>query len=145
MPRVFTILTVLAVVGVLALTLPQPTQAASPGKMIQATITDLEAIHASSHNGYIGPGMAIVVQTENGERLRVLLGPTYWVDYQPVKIAVGEVIGLKGKRAANGSDFLVESIVKTLPTGETLVANFRDASGNPLWNKPSGKKEKTKQ
>lgn len=75
-----------------------------------------------------GEGVHLVVDM-GSERLTVMLGPAFYVDAQPVKLAKGDQVEVKGARVERGGPAIVAQEVRR--GGEVLA--LRDASGVPLW------------
>jgi hypothetical protein len=126
----------LALLFALSLALPCLAQAADDGfdpakvQSIGATLTAINTIPATASNGYVGPGLRLAVQSA-GETLDVPLGPKWFLDRQPVKLAVGDQITLRGMRPNEKRPlFLVCEIQK-----EKAVAVYRDREGNLYWKK----------
>lgn len=108
----------------------QPGDGFDPAKVqsIGATVTAIKTIPAQGRNGYVGPGLTLVVQSA-GETLDVPLGPKFFLNQQPVKLAVGDQITLRGMRPNEKRPlFLVSEIQK-----EKAVAVYRDREGNLYW------------
>ncbi len=83
-----------------------------------------------------GPVQAVtlVLQTTDGD-LTVLLGPSWYLDQQSVKLAKGDVVEVAGSRVVfDGKPMIVAQIVKR--AGDTIT--LRDATGQPAWAGPSG-------
>ena len=112
----------------------QPGDGFDPAKQetIIASVRAINYIEASSRNGYLGKGVELIVE-EHGQELSVPLGPRYFLDLQPVKLAVGDQVQITGMRSpAAGSRpvFLASQIKK-----DKLVTVFRDSKGIPRWRK----------
>jgi len=77
-----------------------------------------------------GRGVHLVLRTAPAETLAVHLGPAWYVDRQPVKIAAGDRIEVDGSRVTiDGTPVLIAA--RVTKGGETLV--LRDDRGVPAW------------
>lgn len=75
-------------------------------------------------------GVHLVVKTADGE-LVVHLGPDFYVDAQPVKLAAGDAVTVKGSRITfDGKPTL---LAVTVTKGGTTIT-FRDDLGRPAWS-----------
>jgi len=106
---------------------------------LEATVSALKEVAPSSHNGYIGPGLNMMVSCGQ-ESLYVPLGPKYVLERQPVRLAVGDKILLTGMRPNPEEPVLLVSEIRK---GEA-VATFRDAQGNLSWKTPRAEEAKAK-
>lgn len=119
---------------------PKPEDGFDPAKVetIGVTITDIKIIPAKSSNGYIGPGLSLAVDWR-GQSLEVPLGPKWFLDRQPVKLAVGDQVELRGMHSGQARPtFLVAEIKK-----EKAVAVYRDRDGFLYWRKAQPVEKKT--
>lgn len=64
------------------------------------------------------------------ETLPVQLGPARYVDAQPVRLAVGDVVTVRGSRVTNNER---PAIVAISVTKGDATLSLRDDSGAPLW------------
>lgn len=92
---------------------------------IQGRIAAIERVD----RGHRHQGVHLAVTT-GSETLPVLLGPDFYVDAQPVKLAAGDEIEVKGSRLTlRGRAAILAQEVRR--GGEVLA--LRDANGVPLW------------
>lgn len=93
---------------------------------VAGTVAALERF--SSGKG-MSAGVRLRLQTET-EILAVLLGPAWYVDAQPLKLAVGDRLTITGCRstAAGPTLFIAREIKKG-----SQVLRLRQADGQPLW------------
>ncbi len=98
-----------------------------------ATVTTVSGTVVSENRvdrGMGHEGVHVVVRTADGE-LVVHLGPDFYVDAQPVKVAVGDAVTVKGSRITfEGKPTL---LAVTLTKGGTTLT-FRDDLGRPAWS-----------
>ena len=98
---------------------------------VGGTVKEITIIPPGSKSGFIGPGLRLTVQRGSGETLYVPLGPKWYTDQQPLRLAVGDVITLVGMRPdLEKPIFLVQEIRK-----EEQAAPYRDREGIPYWQK----------
>lgn len=110
-----------------------PGRGAGPGRhaftqgattQVQAEILDVERVARGAHQGV---HLAVAV---GAERLDVLLGPDFYVDAQPLKLAKGDRIEVKGARTTyDGRSAIVAQEVRR---GDQVLT-LRDANGLPAW------------
>ena len=97
---------------------------------VQGRIVDVQRIDRG--RGHQGVHLALAVGSET---LPVLLGPSFYVDGQSLKLAPGDMVEVKGSRVTfSGKPALVAQEVRC--GGEVLA--LRDASGVPLWRGQGG-------
>jgi len=82
-------------------------------------------------------GVMLVVETEL-EKIEVHLGPTSFVDAQPVELQQGDRIDVTGSWISIGMPGREEPYLvaeKVIRAGQVL--RLREESGRPLWRKPA--------
>ncbi len=91
---------------------------------IQGQVLDVQRIVRGRREG-----VHLVVAT-GSEQLGVLLGPAFYVDAQPLKLAQGDQVEVTGSRTSFGGRPVV--VAQEVRRGGEVLA-LRDASGVPLW------------
>lgn len=66
------------------------------------------------------------------EKLQVVVGPTFYLDQQPVKLAQGDTVEVKGSRTTWGGQPVL--IAQEIRKGDQVLT-LRDADGIPLWSR----------
>lgn len=74
-----------------------------------------------------GVHLTLAVGSEN---LAVMVGPGSWLDQQPVKLAKGDRLEVKGARTAFGGQPVL--VAQEIRKGDQVLT-LRDASGLPAW------------
>lgn len=74
-------------------------------------------------------GVHLQVKTDK-ETITVILGTASYLEQQPVKVAVGDKVEIKGSRVQRPSRTLL--IAAELKKGDQVL-KLRDDQGNPLW------------
>lgn len=88
------------------------------------TVTALQ-----SDAGPRGQGVHLQLQTAQGP-VAVHLGPSWWLEKQAARVAVGDALEITGSRISyDGKPALIAKVVKA-PAGELAL---RDADGAPAW------------
>lgn len=82
-------------------------------------------------HGNRGEGIHLTFQSEN-ETLTVMLGPSFYLDKQTVKIGKDDMISIIGSKM--GNMLLAREVTKD---GQKLV--LRTETGAPLWGRGSGR------
>jgi hypothetical protein len=91
---------------------------------IQAKVVEVQRIARGRHEGI---HLAVAMGSEN---VAVHLGPDFYVDAQPLKLAKGDQIEVKGARTTfDGQPVIIAQEVRR---GDQVLA-LRDANGLPLW------------
>jgi hypothetical protein len=70
----------------------------------------------------------LLVQTADGEKVHVGLGPSFYRESQGFDLQLGEEVRISG--FWEGDEFKAAT-VENLSTGESIV--LRDVSGRPMW------------
>ena len=97
---------------------------------IQGRIADIQRLDRGRRH----QGVHLAV-TSGSEALPVHLGPDFYVDAQPLKLAKGDQIEVKGSRVTfEGQPAIIAQEVRR--GGEVLA--LRDADGLPLWRGQGG-------
>ncbi len=75
----------------------------------------------------------LVVATHGGETIDVLLGPSYFLDKQPVRIGEKDKIEVTGSRitTSGGKPAIIAATVRK---GDAVL-KLREADGTPLWRR----------
>ncbi len=76
----------------------------------------------------------LVVATHGGETIDVLLGPSSFLDKQPVRIGEKDKIEVTGSRITASSDGKPAIIAATVRKGDAVL-KLREADGTPLWRR----------
>lgn len=80
----------------------------------------------------MSPGVAIVLKDEDGDRVRVHLGPRWFVDPEGIGVRKGDEVKIRGAWAeVGGEDVFIASKVKRSEFEEYKVRRTRD--GYPFW------------
>ncbi|HEX9051997.1 MAG TPA: hypothetical protein VF841_15815 [Anaeromyxobacter sp.] len=91
---------------------------------IQGQVVDVQRTARGRHQGV---HLTVAMGSEN---LAVLLGPDFYVDAQPLKLAKGDQVEVKGARTTFGGQPVI--IAQEVRRGDQVLA-LRDADGVPLW------------
>ncbi|MBY0279342.1 DNA-binding protein [Candidatus Binatia bacterium] len=94
---------------------------------VSGEVTEVQRVampHGKAH------GVHLVLKTDATAALGVHLGPAWYVDRQPVKIAQGDRVTIKGSRVTiDGKSVLLAAEVQK---GDQALV-LRDANGIPKW------------
>jgi hypothetical protein len=93
------------------------------------TVTGSVVSESRIDRGMGHSGVHLLVKTADGE-IPVHLGPDFWVDKQPVKLAKGDEITVKGSKIT--FDGKPAIIAETVTKGTTKLV-LRDEKGTPVW------------
>jgi hypothetical protein len=86
--------------------------------------------HGAAHGVHGAPGIQLLLQTDS-QQITIRLGPAWYVDKQPVKIAAQDAISVHGSRIVYaGKPAIVAAQVKK---GDQVM-NLRKDNGVPLWH-----------
>ena len=78
----------------------------------------------------MGYGVHMILKTDS-ETIPVHLGPTWYVEKQPIQISAGDVVEVTGSRVScEGKPVILAALVKK---GDQ-TAKFRDIKGTPAWS-----------
>ncbi len=95
---------------------------------VQGKIQSVDVFQGRRGHGGVHLTLAV-----GSDTVQVMVGPSFYVDQQPVKLATGDTVEVKGSRlegnAGNGGTFLVAQEIRK--DGQVLA--LRDADGAPLW------------
>jgi hypothetical protein len=91
---------------------------------LQGNVVDVARIARRNHEG------VHLILAMGSETLSVHLGPAFYVDGQPVKIARGDTVEVIGSRVTLGGKPVI--VAREVRRGADVLA-LRDASGAPLW------------
>lgn len=105
-----------------------------PKTVETVTGTVVKVEHAGGHSGSRGihgaPGIQLLLQTDK-QQIAVRLGPAWYVDKQPLKVAAHDAISVRGSRIVYaGKPAIVAAQVKK---GEQVMTLRKD-NGVPLWH-----------
>jgi hypothetical protein len=81
--------------------------------------------------GRRGQGVFLTLAT-GSEKLQVVVGPSFYLDQQPLKLAQGDKIEVKGSRTTRRGQTLI--IAQEIRKGDQVLT-LRDAEGIPLWSR----------
>lgn len=77
-----------------------------------------------------------LTMTVGSDKLQVVVGPSFYLDQQPVKLAQGDTVEVKGSRTTRGGQPVI--IAQEIHKGDQVLA-LRDADGVPLWSRGRGR------
>lgn len=98
---------------------------------VSGTVTSVEAVPRTRGKG---AGVHLLLKTAT-EVIAVHLGPSWYLDRQPTKIAAGDTIEVKGSRVSvQGQPAIIAAEVHK----GSAVLTLRDAAGVPRWSRGSG-------
>ncbi len=132
------VIAVTSLVGVTAARAQRPvgsgTRMYDPKTVETVTGTVVKVEHTGGHSGSHGihgaPGIQLLLQTDK-QQIAVRLGPAWYVDKQPVKVAAHDTISVHGSRIVHaGKPAIVAAQVKK---GDQVM-NLRRENGVPLWH-----------
>lgn len=110
------------------LTAPPLDQAYDP-----ATVTTVSGVVVAEQRRRRGPGSVCVVLMGRDGTFDVHLGPDHFVDRQPLRLAPGDKVEVRGSRVwIDGAPAILAEVVTR--GGETMV--LRAADGTPRWSAP---------
>lgn len=93
---------------------------------VKGIVQRVESIIPMKGMGY---GIHLVLKTDS-ETLPVHLGPTWYVEKQPVRIRAQDVVEVTGSRVpCDGKPIILAALIKR--GAETV--KFREANGRPAW------------
>lgn len=125
----------LAAVVVVACAVPVGAQTGQAGRMwdpktvetVSGEVTEVQQVAQPRGKAH---GVHLVLKTDATAALDVHLGPAWYVEAQPVKIAPGDRVTIKGSRVTI-DDKPVLLAAEVQKGDQTLV--LRDANGVPKW------------
>ncbi len=82
-----------------------------------------------------GQGVHVTVKTAEGS-LEVDLGPSFYVDAQPVKLAAGDAVTVTGSKIMRGGSAVI--IAAEVTKGGQVLKLRDSATGVPLWSRGGG-------
>lgn len=77
------------------------------------------------------PGVHLTLETDKGETLAVHLGPRWYIDQQPFKLAKGDQVQVRGSRITFQGDKPTVIAAEVTRNGKTM--RLRDDRGVPAW------------
>jgi hypothetical protein len=102
------------------------------GRMFDARSTTMvqgDVVRIEAGEGHRGQGVHLILAV-GSENLEVMVGPSFFLDQQSLKLAQGDRIEVKGSRSTwEGSPALVAQEIRK----GNEVLTLRDADGVPLW------------
>jgi hypothetical protein len=75
-------------------------------------------------------GVHLTLKTDKGETLAVHLGPQWYIDQQPVKLAKGDKVEVRGSRITFQDK---PALIATEVTKHGQTLRLRDDNGVPAW------------
>jgi hypothetical protein len=99
-------------------------------KTVETVTGELASVDVIAPVRGMSPGVHLTLKSDRGETLAVHLGPQWYVDQQPVKLAKGDKVQVRGSRITfqDQPALLAAEVIKN---GQTL--RLRDANGLPAW------------
>lgn len=97
-------------------------------KAVTTVQGDIESVDATQGRRHQGVHLTLAV---GSEKLLVVVGPSFFVDQQPVKLAKGDRIEVKGSRITRGDQPVL--VAQEIKRGNDVLT-LRDADGIPLWS-----------
>jgi hypothetical protein len=91
---------------------------------IQGRVVEVERLARGRHEGIH------LTVAMGAETIAVRLGPAFYVDAQPVQLAKGDTVEVKGARTAVQGEQVI--LAQEVRRGSDVLA-LRDADGVPLW------------
>ncbi len=92
---------------------------------VQGDVESVDAIQGRRHQGV---HLTLAV---GSEKLRVVVGPSFYLDQQSVKLAPGDRIEVKGSRITWGEQAVL--VAQEIKRGNDVLT-LRDADGIPRWS-----------
>jgi len=109
---------------------PGSRHAAACSPQTQETVVGtVAAVERFSSGKGMSTGVRLSLQTET-ETLPVILGPAWYVDAQPLKLAAGDRLTITGCRSIAGGPLVF--IANQVKKGDQILP-LRQADGRPLW------------
>jgi hypothetical protein len=95
------------------------------------TVTTVQGKVERVQTGQGGRGHGVQLEVSSGANtVWVIVGPSFWLDDQPVKLAVGDLVDVKGARTERfGQQVIVAQEIRK----GAEVLTLRDEDGVPLW------------
>jgi hypothetical protein len=93
---------------------------------IAGEITSIERIPGRGRNA----GIHVMLKSDKGETVTVLLGPAWYLDKQTVTVKQGDKVTVRGSRI-NFQDKPAIIAAEVTKEGQTL--RLRDENGRPAW------------
>ncbi len=99
-------------------------------KTVETTSGEITNIELITSMRGVSPGVHLTLKTDKGELLAVHLGPQRYLDEQPVKVAKGDKVQVRGSRimVQDKPALIAAEVTKN---GQTL--HLRDETGVPAW------------
>ncbi|MEB3291521.1 MAG: hypothetical protein VKJ24_00030 [Synechococcales bacterium] len=94
---------------------------------LQGEVVGLET---GARSGRHGGGVHVRLKTRSGEEVSVHLGPSWYLDRQPLKLQVKDSIEVKGVRFQRHDQSIV--MAATVKKGSQTL-QLRDDQGVPVW------------
>lgn len=99
---------------------------------VKGEVVGVEKIPSRGGKGY---GVHLTLKTEK-ETLTVEVGPGWYVEKQPVKIEVGDILKIRGSRVTSQDKPAI--IAAEIRKGDQILM-LRDENGIPAWSGGSGR------
>lgn len=96
-------------------------------KTVTTVQGDIDAVQ--TREGRRARGVLLTL-TVGSEKLQVVVGPSFYVDEQSVKLAQGDKVEVKGSRTTWGGQPVM--IAQEIRKGDQVLS-LRDSDGVPLW------------
>lgn len=98
-----------------------------------ATVTTVQGKIESVEAGQGRRGQGVQLKLAAGaETVWVVVGPSFWVDDQPVKLAAGDLVDVKGAKSVRfGQQVIVAQEIRK----GAQVLTLRDEDGRPVWRR----------
>jgi hypothetical protein len=94
---------------------------------VSGTVASVETVPPAKG---MGGGVHLMLKTAT-ETIAVHLGPSWYLDRQPTKVAAGDAIDVKGSRVTvQGQPVIIAAEVRK----GSAVLTLRDAAGVPRWS-----------
>jgi hypothetical protein len=96
-------------------------------KRTQACVATVKAVRVRANAPNADAGLELVVRTRDRERLRVFVGPQYFVEHLGFSVKVGDQVRLRGSVRER------EMVCREIRTPDGKIWRFRNRNGDPLW------------
>jgi len=99
-------------------------------KTVETVTGEIASVELIAPSRGMSPGVHLTLKTDKGEALAVHLGPQWYIDQQPVKLAKGDKVQVRGSRITfqEKPALIAAEVIKN---GQTL--RLRDDNGLPAW------------
>jgi hypothetical protein len=99
-------------------------------KTVETTSGEITSVDLITPARRMSPGVHLTLKTDKGETLAVHLGPQWYIDQQPLKLAKGDKVQVRGSRITfqDKPALIAAEVTKN---GQTM--RLRDDNGVPAW------------